>query len=208
MRYFFFLTLTTIIIFFIYLGMAYITTMPPASENFETIDSIEKFDIKPIPKRQFQSKSIEGSINIEPKKFNNLHELKSQNFLDFSEQLNQNKKQIHINRINTHVPVDLAEEAKDSIMNTDLATLMNRPIYPYEAYRNNIDDWVLLKLFITKKGTVENVELLDSEPKGIFENVAIKTAYKKVFPIKKGNLDPKKHTRNLKIHYKADEQFL
>jgi len=207
MRYFFFLTLTTIIIFFIYLGMAYITTMPTVSENLETIDSIEIFDIKPIPKRKFQSKLNKDSINIEPKKFNNLHELKSQNILDFSEQLNQNKKQIHINRIHPHVPVDLAEEAKDSIVNTDLTTLMNRPIYPYEAYRNNIDGWVLLKLFITKTGTVENVELLDSEPKGIFENVAIKTAYKKVFPIKKGNLDPKKHTRNLKIHYKADEQF-
>jgi TonB family protein len=89
------------------------------------------------------------------------------------------------------------------IDNTNQGSQVLNPLYPYEAYRNNISGWVILKLFISKVGKVVDVEVLDSSPKGIFENTAIKAAYKREFPIDENILEPKAFTKNILNKYNA-----
>ena len=202
----FFLILATGIVFFIYLGMAYITTMPQKPGVFEISDAIDIFDIKTQTKDKLNSKSKKSSLNLEPQKSDNLNLLQTQVLSDS----NNNRQEVQRPNI-VEIFHDFTEPIENNFIsendNSSLYDSINRPLYPYEAYRNNINGWVLLKLYISKTGVVVNVEVLDSKPKGIFENIAVKTAYDKVFPVDKNNLDPKKHTRNLKIQYKAD-QFL
>lgn len=43
------------------------------------------------------------------------------------------------------------------------------PIYPMHARRLGIEGWVKIKLLVSEKGGVENVEVIDSQPTNIFE---------------------------------------
>ena len=53
--------------------------------------------------------------------------------------------------------------------------------YPASAYMRRIAGVVRLKLFISEKGKLDRVELLDAAPKGIFENEALATVSKLYF---------------------------
>ena len=52
------------------------------------------------------------------------------------------------------------------------------PQYPYRAARRGIEGWVRVRFQVTETGTVEDVEVLDSEPPGVFEQAAIKAVYR------------------------------
>ena len=52
------------------------------------------------------------------------------------------------------------------------------PQYPYKAARRGIEGWVRVRFRVTETGTVEDVEVLDSEPPGVFEQAAIKAVYR------------------------------
>jgi len=46
------------------------------------------------------------------------------------------------------------------------------PQYPRQAAMRGIEGWVLLQFDITSSGTVDNIEVLDSEPRRIFDSEA------------------------------------
>lgn len=48
------------------------------------------------------------------------------------------------------------------------------PQYPYRAERKGIEGWVKVSFLITEQGDVQDVVLVDSKPKGIFDNAAAK----------------------------------
>ena len=63
------------------------------------------------------------------------------------------------------------------------ATSVRLPVvYPKEAMEQCIEGWVLLRFSITELGAVENVEVVDAEPLGIFEKAAIEVVSKWEYP--------------------------
>ncbi|MFK8013690.1 MAG: energy transducer TonB [Marinicellaceae bacterium] len=183
--------------------MAYITTMPQSINPVALNEEIEIVNIIPPSKKELISPSKKTSSTIQPKQVKLLKDLKSQLFAENNTLKNLKDQNLKSPDVIPNIPF----ETSDSLMNSQFKSLMSKPLYPYQAYVNKIDGWVLLKLFITEIGAVENVEVLASNPEGVFENIAVKSAFKKTFPIDANNLNPKKHTRNLRIQYKAGEQF-
>lgn len=52
------------------------------------------------------------------------------------------------------------------------------PQYPYKAARRGIEGWVRVRFEVTETGTVEDVQVLESDPPGVFEQAAIKAVYR------------------------------
>jgi TonB family protein len=208
MKYPLLLITTTVIIFFIYLGMATITMMPPTNNIQEVQDAIDVFDIKDIkikPQAKFTTRSKLASLNVKPKKSDTSNMLRTHLFSDINNEQDKLVKSIDMKKLFPQSPTNFKNELAPSIDNTNLGAQVLKPLYPYEAYRNNINGWVILKLFISKFGKVVDVEVLDSNPKGIFENTAIKAAYKKKFPINEELPEPKAYTKNINIMYNATD---
>lgn len=52
------------------------------------------------------------------------------------------------------------------------------PSYPRKAHADGIEGWVDLQLTVNPQGRVEDVTVLDAEPKQVFERAAIRAAVK------------------------------
>jgi protein TonB len=50
------------------------------------------------------------------------------------------------------------------------------PNYPLFAQRNNIKGWVILQFVVNTRGLVDNAQVLEAEPKGVFDKAALETA--------------------------------
>lgn len=48
------------------------------------------------------------------------------------------------------------------------------PQYPYRASRDNIQGWVVLRFVVDAEGMAEKIEVVSSDPAGIFEGAALK----------------------------------
>ena len=48
------------------------------------------------------------------------------------------------------------------------------PQYPYKAAQRGIEGWVRVEFDVTATGSVENVEVLESDPPGVFDKAAIR----------------------------------
>ncbi len=48
------------------------------------------------------------------------------------------------------------------------------PIYPVKAKRLGIEGWVNIQFIVTENGTVENIEILDANPKNIFNRSVLR----------------------------------
>lgn len=46
------------------------------------------------------------------------------------------------------------------------------PVYPASALRSGVEGWVELTFTITETGTVRDIEIVDAEPRGVFESAA------------------------------------
>ena len=53
--------------------------------------------------------------------------------------------------------------------------------YPPRAWQRKIEGYVTARLFINAEGTVDDVEIVQAEPKGIFEREAIRAMYRYKF---------------------------
>ena len=49
------------------------------------------------------------------------------------------------------------------------------PVYPYKAKRLEIEGYVKIKFLVDEEGTVSRVSILDSSPKGVFEDSVLQT---------------------------------
>ncbi len=47
------------------------------------------------------------------------------------------------------------------------------PVYPMRARRLGIEGWVRVTILVSEQGEVENIDILESEPRGVFENSVI-----------------------------------
>jgi protein TonB len=46
------------------------------------------------------------------------------------------------------------------------------PVYPASALRSGVEGWVELLFTITETGAVRDIEIVDAEPRGVFESAA------------------------------------
>jgi protein TonB len=53
-----------------------------------------------------------------------------------------------------------------------------RPIYPSNALVRGIEGYVLVEFTVTREGTVQDIEVVESEPEGVFDRAAIQAAAK------------------------------
>lgn len=53
-----------------------------------------------------------------------------------------------------------------------------QPVYPRRALSRNIEGYVIVEFTVTRAGTVRDVRVVESDPRGIFEKAAIKAAEK------------------------------
>jgi len=53
-----------------------------------------------------------------------------------------------------------------------------QPIYPRRALQLELEGWVVVEFDVTETGNVENVVVVDAEPKGVFDSAARKAAEK------------------------------
>ncbi|MBE0483320.1 MAG: energy transducer TonB [Bacterioplanes sp.] len=56
-----------------------------------------------------------------------------------------------------------------------------KPNYPRQAYARKIEGFVRARLEINPEGSVVSVEIIDSEPRGVFEREAIRALYRYKF---------------------------
>ena len=196
------------IVFFIYLAMAFVTRVPQLNEVIAVDDAIDVVYITSKQTSKLITQSKNNSIQEKLKKPTQLNQLKNGLVSDVNSEINDFSKTIDRENMVQDFSTELHKETPSPQVKMNLAPLELKALYPYEAYRNKINGWVLLKLFISKTGIVVDVVVLDSSPKGIFETAAIKAAYKKEFPINKDDPDPKEFTRNIFSKYNADPNFL
>ena len=52
------------------------------------------------------------------------------------------------------------------------------PQYPYKAARRGIEGWVRVAFDVTTTGSVDNVEVIESDPPGEFDKAAINAVYR------------------------------
>jgi len=52
------------------------------------------------------------------------------------------------------------------------------PQYPYKAARRGIEGWVRVTFDVTETGSVDNVEVIESSPPGVFDNAAVQAVYR------------------------------
>jgi protein TonB len=50
------------------------------------------------------------------------------------------------------------------------------PVYPMRARRLGIEGWVTIKMLVSEKGSIENVEVIEAHPADIFEKSVIESA--------------------------------
>jgi len=62
-----------------------------------------------------------------------------------------------------------------------IALVQPKPNYPAQALSRKIEGWVMVRFNITKEGTVDSVEVVDSKPKGVFEREAVRAAWRYKF---------------------------
>ncbi|WP_353347757.1 TonB family protein [Oceaniserpentilla sp. 4NH20-0058] len=55
------------------------------------------------------------------------------------------------------------------------------PRYPSQALARKIEGYVVVRLKVSKEGVVDDVEVVDADPKGVFEREAIRAAWRYKF---------------------------
>ena len=79
-----------------------------------------------------------------------------------------------------------------------------QPRYPAQAKSRKIEGYVVVRLAISKEGSVENVEVIDAKPKGIFEREVMRAAYRYRFKPKlaDGKPVPQQATKTFEFSFR------
>lgn len=56
-----------------------------------------------------------------------------------------------------------------------------RPEISKWAYEHKIEGWVVVEFTVTTRGTVDNIRIVDAQPKGVFESAAVKSIARWVY---------------------------
>ncbi len=79
------------------------------------------------------------------------------------------------------------------------------PRYPPQAISRKIEGYVMVRLQISKLGSVEGVEVVDAKPRGVFEREAIKAAWRYRFKPKLVDGKPVPQVATLPFEFNLDK---
>ena len=79
------------------------------------------------------------------------------------------------------------------------------PKYPSQALSRKIEGYVVVRLQVTKEGTVSDVEVIDAKPKGIFEREAIRAAWRYKFKPKLVDGKPVEQVATLPFEFNLEK---
>ncbi len=81
--------------------------------------------------------------------------------------------------------------APKSVINTPLRQIVGAPAnYPQRALRRNIEGFVVVKFTVTKVGEVENIQVVQSEPAGMFDESVLNAVKKYKYQARVVNGEP------------------
>lgn len=80
------------------------------------------------------------------------------------------------------------------------------PRYPASALSRRIEGYVIVRMNINASGNVEDVEVVESEPKGVFEREAIRAAWRFKFKAKLEDGKPVAQTAVLPFEFNLEDQ--
>jgi protein TonB len=86
-----------------------------------------------------------------------------------------------------------------------IALVQPKPRYPAQALNRKIEGWVLVRFNITKEGTVDAVEVVEAEPKGVFEREAVRAAWRYKFKPKLVDGIPVEQVATLPFQFTLDK---
>jgi len=90
--------------------------------------------------------------------------------------------------------------------NSDVIALVQpKPRYPAQALSRKIEGWVMVRFNITKEGTVDSVEVVDSNPKGVFEREAVRAAWRYKFKPKLVDGSPVEQVATLPFEFTLEK---
>ncbi len=79
------------------------------------------------------------------------------------------------------------------------------PRYPAQALSRKIEGYVVVRMQISKLGSVEEVEVIDAKPKGVFEREAIRAAWRYKFKPKLVDGKPVSQVATLPFEFNLDK---
>ena len=79
------------------------------------------------------------------------------------------------------------------------------PKYPSQALARKIEGYVVVRLNVTKEGSVSDVEVLDANPKGVFEREAIRAAWRYKFKPKLVDGKPVEQVATLPFEFNLEK---
>ncbi len=78
------------------------------------------------------------------------------------------------------------------------------PVYPTAAFRDHVEGWVELIFTITETGAVRDIEVVDSEPRGVFESAASEALGAWRFKPRLANGQPVSHRSTVTLRFNVD----
>jgi protein TonB len=78
------------------------------------------------------------------------------------------------------------------------------PVYPAAAFRDHVEGWVELMFTITETGAVRDIEVVDSEPRGVFEAAASEALGAWRFKPRLANGLPVSHRSTITLRFNVD----
>jgi protein TonB len=78
------------------------------------------------------------------------------------------------------------------------------PVYPTAAFRDHVEGWVELSFTITETGAVRDIEVVDSEPRGVFESAASEALGAWRFKPRLANGQPVSHRSTITLRFNVD----
>ena len=77
-------------------------------------------------------------------------------------------------------------------------------VYPADALRNHIEGWVELSFTITETGSVRDVEVVDSQPQGVFDTAATEAVEAWKFRPRLANGQPVAHRSQVTLRFNVE----
>ncbi|MFO1393843.1 MAG: TonB family protein [Steroidobacteraceae bacterium] len=78
------------------------------------------------------------------------------------------------------------------------------PVYPADALRNHVEGWVELSFTITETGSVRDVEVVDSQPQGVFDTAATEAVEGWRFRPRLANGQPVAHRSYVTLRFNVE----